>query len=352
MDRGVPPRVTYWTGTWDPAQEAISKEVDLLRSCGGRVRPVVSLSSGQRWGLDWPSRAIRFSAREWWLMRAIAPAVERWGSVSHVFGSLDSWHLLRAVGRRPVVLTAALSGRPADRTIWSRVASFVAESEPVAAELRRHGVPAARIRLVYPGVDLHQYRPAPPPPQPFRVLFASSPSDPREFAARGIPLLVEAARACRDIEVVLLWRAWGDRAAAARALARLAPPPNLRVEAVGDRDMPSIYQSSHLVACLYQAGFGKSCPNSVVEALACGVPALVSTGVGIADLIADNGAGVAVPLEPGTVVAAIRAIRDRHPAFARAARRLAESVFDVRAFLAAYAEVYAAIDARPLARAA
>ena len=31
MGRRMPPRVTYWTGTWDPRQEAISKEVELLR---------------------------------------------------------------------------------------------------------------------------------------------------------------------------------------------------------------------------------------------------------------------------------------------------------------------------------
>jgi glycosyltransferase involved in cell wall biosynthesis len=340
----MPPRVTYWTGTWDPRQEAISKEVELLRSIGGHLRPVVSFSSGQEWRVDRRRRVVQLGANQWWLLRAVARAVERTASITHVFGSLDSWHLLRAVGGRPVVLTAALSGRSVDATLWSRVSLFVAESDRLRAELRESGIPADRIRLIYPGIDLHEYRPGPGPSLPesrFRLLFASSPADPREFEVRGISLLVEVARACPEIDVVLLWRDWGSREEAGRALARLAPPHNVKIERADGREMPSIYRSSDAVACLYDRDFGKSCPNSVVEALGCGIPAIVSNSIGIAPLLSDSHAGLAVARDVRTVVDAVRVMRDRHHSFARGARSLAERAFDVRQFLHGYEGVYA-----------
>ena len=345
-----PRRITYWTGTWDPRQEAISKEVDLLRGLGGGCQTVVSFSPGQSTSIDIARRVIRLSSRRDWLLRAIAPAIERSGTITHIFGSLDSWHLLRAVGRRPAVMTVVLSGRPLHRRMWSHISQFAAESESLATELVQHGIPAERVRVIYPGVDLHQYRPGESPSGPFRLLFASSPSDPAEFDVRGISLLVEAARLCPDVEVVLLWREWGDRAAGRRALARLSPPSNVHIEAAGGRDMPAIYRASHAIACLYAPEFGKSCPNSVVEAMACGLPALVSDSVGIARLVRDSGAGFAVPRSVSHVVDAIRSIRQQRRGMAAAARRLAEQTFDVRAFLESYVQLYAGVTAPPPAR--
>ena len=337
----MPPRVTYWTGTWDPDREAISKEVQLLRSAGGASHPVVSFAPGQHSALRPAERVVQLSARRWILVRAVASVVERYGAISHVFGGLSSWHLLRAVGRRPVVLTAAIPGEPADRAIWSHVSIAVAESEPLAEALRRIGMPADRVRLIYPGVDLDRFTPGPgPSARRFRMLFASSPSDAAEFERRGIPLLVETARRCPEIDVALLWREWGDQRAARRALMQLAPPPNLSVEFASGRRMPEIYRSADAVACLYEDGFGKSCPNSVVEALACGVPAIVSSGCGIAGLVSASGAGVAVPRAPEDVAAALARLQEARAAWKAAARALAERVFGERMFLDAYARLY------------
>jgi len=349
----MPPRVTYWTGTWDPAKEAISKEVQQLRSAGGASHPVVSFSPGQHSALRSAERVVQLSARRWMLMRAVASVVERYGAISHVFGGLSSWHLLRAVGRRPVVLTVAIPGEPADRAIWSNVAIAVAESEPLADALRQVGIPADRVRLIYPGIDLDRFTPGPEPPaRRFRLLFASSPSDAAEFDRRGIPLLVETARRRPEIDVVLLWREWGDQRAARHALAELAPPPNVSVEFASGRGMPEIYRSADAVACLYEDGFGKSCPNSVVEALACGVPAVVSSGCGIAGLVSAAGAGLVVARAPEAVAAAVARLREARAAWAAAARALAERAFGERMFLAAYARLYDELTSADSGRAA
>ena len=50
--RMLSPRVTYWTGTWDPAKEAISKEVNALRTGPRdplRLSPFSLPAQGNQW---------------------------------------------------------------------------------------------------------------------------------------------------------------------------------------------------------------------------------------------------------------------------------------------------------------
>lgn len=274
-------------------------------------------------------------------LRACAMLVERWGEVSHVFGGLESWHLLRAVGRRPVLLTVALPGMPADRRVCDKVRIFAVESASLAKALSTAGVPSDQLRVIYPGVDLKQFAPAPlPASRPFRVLFASSPADPREFEVRGIPVLVEAAKLCPEVEFVLLWRQWGDRSAADRGLQALAPPSNVTLVTRDVTDMPAMFNSVHAVVCCYAAGFGKTAPNSVVEGLGCGRPALVSEECGIGHLIDERGAGLAVRRDPEALAAGVLALQKDIQRFSSAARLLAEQVFDLRDFRRHYATLH------------
>jgi len=337
----MPPRVTYWTGTWEPTREAISKEVQTLRRAVQPAAPVVSLSAGQRNGISVRERVVRLAGAHWLTFRAAAALLEPCGHVTHAFGAIDAWHFLRALGRRPIIFTVALPGKALEPSLYDKVTIFAAESECLADDLRRAGIGADRIRVVYPGVNLDEYRPARRATRErFQVLFASSPSDASEFAARGIPLLVDLARLCPEIDVTLLWRSWGDQGAAQRAFANLNPPPNVRIDTRRGREMAAVYQDADAVACLYESGFGKSCPNSIVEALACGVPALVSETCGIAGLIARDGAGIATTRNPADAAAAVRTLRSEHVRFAAAARRIAERHFDVRQFVDAYAQLY------------
>ena len=337
----MPPRVTYWTGTFDPAREAISKEIEALRCAVRPSAPVVSLSSGQGSSLSPRQRVMRLAGSRWMAFRATAAVLERFGDVTHVFGAMNAWHALRALGRRPIIFTVVLPGPALEQALYDKVTVFVAESECLADDLRRAGIDEGRIRVIYPGVDLAEYKPmARAANDRFKILFASAPAHASEFAVRGIPLLVELARLCPEIDVTLLWRSWGDQQAAQREFANLNPPQNIRIEMRRGRSMASIYQHADAVACLYESGFGKSCPNSVIEALACGVPALVSDTCGIAGMIARGGAGIATPRQPGDVAAAARTLRREHTQYAEAARRLAERHFDIRQFVADYARLY------------
>ncbi len=333
-------RITYWTGIWSPAREAISREVEQLRSERDPRPFVVSVSSGQstRWRVQ--DRVFRLSGARLGLLRGLGAVVERFGDVTHVFGASNSWHLLRAVGRRPVVMTVVLSSPDINPSHFDSIHTLVVETEALRDELVAAGVSTQRIRLIYPGVDLDRFRPAPLLAGRFRLLFASTPADPREFEARGIPLMIEAARRCPDVDFVSQWRRWGDAHATNRALALLQPPSNFRVEHRDLSNMAEAYNSSHATVCLFDRGFGKSCPNSVIEGLACGRPALVSEGCGIAGLVDRQGAGLAVGRDPAEVALAIERLRRDYDRFAVRARSLAEEHFDLRRFVLTYRELY------------
>ncbi len=339
--RGGAPAVTFWTGIWAPHSEGLSKQVDEVRRACAPNAPVVSFSAGQPSALRARSRVLCLSGRRWLSLRLAAACVERFGDVSHVFGALDDWHLIRAVGRRPVVLTVALSGGLLPGALHRKVAVFVVESERVAQMLVASGVEPGRVAVIYPGVDLRVFRPRPrPSSSPFRVLFASSPSDAREFGARGISLLVETARLRPDVEFVLLWRTWDAEAETARAFARLAPPPNVQVDRRVIDDMTAYYATVDAVVCPYAEGFGKLCPNSVVEGAACGRPALVSETCGIADLITEHHAGATFGRTPEGLSMAIDEVRLGFDRCAEGARRLAETHFDLAEVAKHYRGVY------------
>jgi glycosyltransferase involved in cell wall biosynthesis len=349
VDRHVPARVTYWTGVWRPGAEALSNEVAAVRGALAPQAPVVSFSGGQRTRLALHDRVIMLSRRRPFVLRALAAVVEPRGEITHAWGAIDDWHFLRLLGRKPLLFTVAFDAPLRAPAHYDNVALFVAESEGLAAHLRSVGVDGARIRVVYPGVDLDVFAPPPHETAPagrLRVVFASAPQHVEEFADRGIPLLVELARACPDIDVALLWREWGDDGAATRAFAALDPPANIVLERRGARTMTLVYQSAHVVACIYADGFGKTTPNSVVEGLACGRPVLVGRSCGIADLVVPARAGHAVTTLD-EAVAAVRALQADWLGASHRARQLAERQFGQAAFIGAYRHAYEALSPSP-----
>jgi glycosyltransferase involved in cell wall biosynthesis len=279
----------------------------------------------------------------WALARLLEPLTE----FNHVVGAVDAWHQLRVLGRRPIVMTVAIEGPPLGRELYDKVSTFVAESRPLADALIRAGVAASRVEIVYPGVDLSRFHPVPRPDDQFRVLFASSPASPADIERRGIPLMIEAARCCPEIELVLLWRRWGNVDACVRALDRLNPPANVRIEVRDVTDMAAVFHTVHATMFLPAEGHGKSAPNSVIEGLASGCGAVLSQGCGIADLVRVHRAGVVI--DRGDVDSVARALRELHARreeLSINARALAERHFSERLFLERYGEIYGRVARR------
>jgi len=94
-----------------------------------------------------------------------------------------------------------------------------------------------------------------------------------------------------------------------------------------------------VVVC-FAPEFGKSCPNSVIEGLACGRPALLTDTCGIAELVAAEGAGRSAPRTAEGLAEALDGLRADYDLHAARARALAERRFNRAAFVAAYGALY------------
>jgi glycosyltransferase involved in cell wall biosynthesis len=337
----MPPRVTYWTGTWDPRKEAISKEIDALRVGPRAAARVVGFAPGQVNTWRRAERAILMSSFHWIALRAVAAATERQGDVTHVFGGQASWHLLRALGRRPILLTAVVASEGTGPFPIARIARVAVESETAIDEWRRLGIPADRIDVVPPGIDVDAYAGiGAPSSERFRLLFASSPSDPSEIEPRGIGLLVELARRRPEIDIHVPWRRWGNLDRARRALDALKPPSNFVVTVGDETDMRKLYAAAHATVACFAAGAGKICPNFVIEGLASGRPALLTPQVGLSPAVARDNAGVVVPREVEALAAGLDRLRDGWAGYADRARALARREFSLDAFRSRYDTLY------------
>jgi glycosyltransferase involved in cell wall biosynthesis len=341
MGGRVPADVTYWTGRWEPDKEAISKEVQALR-IGHRTRaPVVSIAPGQPFSVDLADRVLRLPTRLWPVLRAAALAIEPTGDVSHVFGGFSSWHMLRALNRRPMVLTAVTAAEPPKPRL-PRLPDIVAvESDSLTEEWVACGMSPDRVRVIHPGVDLRTFSRLPRSSKArLQLLFASSPSTHSEFEARGVPMLVELARAQPDIDIVIPWRVWDLRTNSHDALAALRPPPNLVVHRENAADMRRYYASADAVVVLFNRAGGKACPNSVLEGLACGRPALLTEDCAVAPLLQRSGAAIVAERTLEALSLGVERLRLSLESLTSRARAVAEELFDIERFQRDYSSLY------------
>lgn len=199
-----------------------------------------------------------------------------------------------------------------------------------------HGPSGASHEVIYNGVDLNAFTPLGPekPPQDFvRLLLVEAHLGGGYEAGLENALALAALLARRVPQPVELMVA-GDVPGGLRASLHL--PTGVRVNWAGvlQRDLiPQLDRSAHL---LFSADLNAACPNSVIEALACGLP-VVSFATGSLPELLANGAGQVAPygrnywnLEPPVVEplaeAAIEVLRAQAQ-YRPAARARAEEMF-------------------------
>jgi glycosyltransferase involved in cell wall biosynthesis len=124
--------------------------------------------------------------------------------------------------------------------------------------------------------------------------------------------------------------------------------PDLMINWVGvipQEQIPALDRSAHL---LYSADLNAACPNSVIEALACGLPVLAFDTGALAELVTPD-AGSVVPYGgdhwkldppdiPALAQAALPILADNVP-YRKCARQRAEEAFDLDKMTKAYLEV-------------
>ncbi len=190
---------------------------------------------------------------------------------------------------------------------------FVANSALVARELRQWlDVPDERIRVIENGVDLEHFSPATPQERAAaRVRLAIDPEGPvaayvgSGFERKGAFQLIRALAEpnLRDLTLIIAGR---DKAR--NTLIGLADRLGVsnRVVVTGALiDVRSVLHGADLfvLPTLYDP-----MPNAALEALASGLPVVTTADAGIADAIAETGAGKVTSRDPEALADAIAAV--------------------------------------------
>jgi glycosyltransferase involved in cell wall biosynthesis len=213
-------------------------------------------------------------------------------------------------------------------------------------------VERARARLVAgSGVDTTAYRPAPPGAGGARavtVLMAT-----RLLQSKGVLDYLEAGRALRSARHGLRLLLAGEAApghpdaideAGLRSRAAAAG-----VEYLGYRpDLPELLPQVDVF--VHPSYYHEGVPRVLLEAAACGVAAITTDLPGCREAVVDGVTGVLVPpRDPARLAREIASLAGdpaRRAAMGRAARRLAEERFDIRAITAAQLALYDELLAR------
>lgn len=203
--------------------------------------------------------------------------------------------------------------------------------------------------VVYNGVDLNTYSPIgeeEPAIDRFSILLVEGHLT--QASAGGLEIAMQLVKSLRErlilpVELIVV----GDVLASVQVVCQ-QKFPSVNVHWTGivpHTDIPTLDRSAHL---LFSADLNAACPNSVLEALACGLPVLAYDTGSLSELI-QEGAGSVVPwgsnywrLEPPDLPALVEAailILQNNGKYRQAARQRAEQVFSLEAMVDAYLEV-------------
>lgn len=231
--------------------------------------------------------------------------------------------------------------------IRSRLASGIIYQSAFSREWweRRYGAARVPCQVVYNGVDLGAYNPqgaGQPPIDRCRILLVEgSLGGGYEMGLETAVQMVETMHSgmALQLEIVVVGRISPELQAAWQG--RTSFP--LQFKGVVPRDaIPELDRSAHL---LFAADLNAACPNSVIEALACGLP-VVSFDTGALPELVTSGAGMIVPyggdpwkLDPPDIAALAEAalqVYGDQPCYRQGARRRAEEVFGLDKMVEGY----------------
>ncbi len=210
------------------------------------------------------------------------------------------------------------------------------------------GQPEAAARVIYNGVDLKMFNPRgkeKPPEGHVRILMVEGNlQGGYELGLESGVALAEAVAKSQGKQVQLAIAGQVDQ----RLKEKWNQNSKVDIDWIGvvpNQQIPALNRGAHM---LYSADINAACPNSVIEALACGLP-VVAFDTGALKELATPEAGRVVPyggdpwkLESPDIRALARAageILNTQKTLRAGARRLAETVFGLDAMVDAYIQV-------------
>jgi glycosyltransferase involved in cell wall biosynthesis len=238
-------------------------------------------------------------------------------------------------------------------TIRARLADHIVYQSEFARHWweRAHGPTKVSNSVIYNGVDLNAYTPDGPSSRPedhYRLLLVEgSLGGGYEMGLETAVQLAESLARTQNLDKPVELVVVGQVAADLQARWQQQAQVPLQFTGLVARDrIPEIDRSAHL---LYSADVNAACPNSVIEALACGLPvvgfdtgALPELVTGYAGRIVPYGRDVwrlEAPDVPALTCAAAEILADP-PRFRSAARTRARQAFGLERMVLAYLEVF------------
>ena len=179
---------------------------------------------------------------------------------------------------------------PIIRLVWRGAEAVVANSEGLKI-LAEDSAPGVDIKVIPNGVDVEKYRPVDRDWSPAHLLFTG-----RLVYQKGLDLLLEALSALQDLP----WRLTvvGD-GPELDSLTQQAQTLGLgdRIDFVGWKSRQDLLPYYHDANLFVFPSRHEGMPNSLLEAMSCGLPAIATDIAGNQELVVDGENGLLVPSE-------------------------------------------------------
>lgn len=200
---------------------------------------------------------------------------------------------VRAAGRRRRDRLYYLTGERLV-TRWARARVVVPSAAVATYAVERVGLPERAVSVVHNGVDPDRWRPAPVPGGPVTVLWSGVLG-----GVKRVGLLLDALGAVPHARALVVGdgpeRGLVERRAAEPALAG-------RVELTGWLDDPApAYARAHVLALTSAA---ENLPLTLLQGMACGLPALATAVGGVPEVVRDGVDGLLVPADDAAALTA------------------------------------------------
>ncbi len=334
-------RIAYYTGWLRPDSEGTSREVFALAQHFG-ASYILGMSPHDGFRLIWSKRAFGLHPRAYLALNLALPLLERTQELSHIYDELGCWHYLKNLKCKPIILTATAGQTPLPFHFYDQVFALVVDSEYRYNQMLQLGFPKQKLRLIYAGIDTNHFKSLHQPPlaKPFKVLFATAPPTSAELEGRGVWQILEAAQLLPEIEFILVWRSWGDSLQTVKNKIRELRLSNITLIDRFVSDMRLMYHRVHCVLAPFKEDGGKSCPTSILEACACGLPVIIGEGVGIGNLLINEGAGLRSGDDGYELAEALKSVKQSWERMRTRAREVSECYFPLSKFINEYKILY------------
>jgi glycosyltransferase involved in cell wall biosynthesis len=340
-------RIIFWSiSCLEPEIEAISKEVFQLAKLFSKS-VIFSIN---------PNYLLRFSLKKNYigfhpaldpLLRLIIPSVEKLSDINHIYGDLCPWTFYKTLRRKPLVLTIASEKGELRQDLLERCQKIIVQTEILRERILALGVAEKKVEILYPSVDLSRFKPIDSildiKSSP-RVLFTSAPRSKQELHARGVYLLLEAAKLNQDIHYHFLYRQWKIGYTSLKATENYLSRVELNNIALTNEvvtNMPDVYNANHFTVIPYtHAHGGKDCPNSAIESLCCGRPVLISSACPFSSFVEEHACGIMFDPTPASLVDAVEAGMKQYNTLAKNAFTIAQKYFSQAHYLSRMQQIY------------